>query len=275
MELIRPNGESLRFDFSLNPVFDAEGKVIYLVPEARDISDLKRAEIALIQNEKLAAVGRLATSIAHEINNPLEAVTNLLYLARSQSDQAGVNEYLKAADQELRRVSVIANQTLRFHKQASSPQPIQADELLSTVLGIFEGKLRNARISVLIDHRTQEPIVCFAGDVRQILNNLVGNAIDSMSQGGRLHIRSRSSIDWPTGRRGVVITVADTGNGISRTNIRRIFEPFFTTKGIAGTGLGLWVSQEVVARHSGTLKVRSSDAPARSGTVFRLFLPVI
>jgi PAS domain S-box-containing protein len=274
LALIRPNGETIHFDFSLTPVVDSEGKVIYLVPEGRDISELKRAELALMQSEKLAAVGRLASSIAHEINNPLEAVTNLLFLARNHSSSPETAEYLKSADHELRRVSVIANQTLRFHRQASSPQPVQPVDLFSTVLSIYEGKLRNSNISVEISHSTQEAIVCFAGDIRQVLNNLVGNAIDAMNkQGGRLLIRSVVSTDWQTNRKGIVFTVADNGYGIAQKDLPQIFEPFFTTKGIGGTGLGLWVSKEVVTRHKGTLRVRSRNAPNCSGTVFRFFLP--
>jgi len=273
MTLTRPTGENVQFDFSLTPVVDTEGNVIYLVPEARDISDLKKAQGALMQSEKLAAVGRLASSIAHEINNPLESVTNLLYLARRHSPSPEVDKFLMAADQELRRVSVIANQTLRFHRQASNPLPIEPSELFSTVLSIYEGRLRNSGIKVENGHHTNEPVVCFAGDVRQVLNNLVGNAIDAMKEGGRLFIRSRTSTDWPTGRKGIVLTVGDNGSGISPNDLNRIFEPFFTTKGIGGTGLGLWVSKEVVERHDGSLRVRSSQIIGRSGTVFRLFLP--
>ncbi len=274
LALVRPSGETVNFDFSLRPVFDSEGKVVYLVPEGRDISELKRAEFALMQSEKLAAVGRLASSIAHEINNPLEAVTNLLYLARNLPSSPEVDEYLNQADRELRRVSVIASQTLRFHRQSSNPEPIEAEELFSTVLSIYEGRIRSADISVEVSYRAELPIVCFAGDVRQVLNNLVGNAIDAMNNGGgRLLLRSHVSRDWETDRRGIVFTVADNGSGISATDMKRVFEPFFTTKGFGGTGLGLWVSKEVVSRHAGTLKARSSQGPERWGTVFRFFLP--
>ena len=273
MALIRPNGEIVNFDFSLSPAFDAEGNVTYLVPEGRDISELKRAERALVQSEKLAAVGRLATSIAHEINNPLESVTNLVYLARQDSSSPEVEKYLSAADHELRRVSVIVSQTLRFHKQSSNPEPIQAAELFTTVLSIYEGRLRNSQINVEVSHRTDKPVVCFAGDVRQVLNNLVANAIDAMNRKGRLLLRSHASTEWATNRKGITITVADTGAGISQQDLGRIFEPFFTTKGIGGTGLGLWVSKEVVGRHQGMLKVRSCTTPGKSGTVFRFFLP--
>jgi signal transduction histidine kinase len=271
--LIRPSGETITFDFSLAPAHDANGKVIFLVPEGRDITELKRAETALLQSEKLAAVGRLASSIAHEINNPLESVMNLIYLARQHAIVAEAQEFLDLADQEVRRISIIANQTLRFHKQPSNPQAITCAALFSTVLGIYEGKLRNANITVEKRLRSEQPVVCFEGDIRQVLNNLVGNAIDAMPSGGRLLIRSRNATNWPTGKKGLVLTVADTGCGVSEEVAKNIFDAFFTTKGLGGTGLGLWVSQEIVTRHNGALKVRSSQRPNHSGAVFALFLP--
>ena len=238
-----------------------------------DITERKQTEAALIQSEKLAAVGRLASSIAHEINNPLESVTNLIYLARQHAVDPDAQRFLDTADQEIRRVSIIANQTLRFHKQPSNPQAISCSELLSTVLSIYEGKLKNAGIEVEKRKRAVQPVVCFEGDIRQILNNLVGNAIDAMPSGGRLLVRSREATDWSTGRKGLTLTIADTGIGMDAAVLQRIFDPFFTTKGIAGTGLGLWVSQEIAERHKGKLKVRSSRREGRSGTVFTLFLP--
>jgi len=270
LALQRPNGETVTFAFSLTPVFGADGKVQFIVPEARDISDLKRAQTALVQSEKLAAVGRLASSIAHEINNPLEAVTNLLYLARSAAVAPLTKEYLEQADGELRRISAIASQTLRFHRQASSPQAIQARELFASVLGIFDRRMKNLGVTVEASYCATCPVVCFDGDVRQVLNNLVGNALDSMTEGGRLLVRSHDSTEWKTKRKGMVLTVADTGCGMSRETTARIYEPFFTTKGDSGTGLGLWVSAEVVRRHKGSLQVRSREG---AGTVFRLFLP--
>jgi PAS domain S-box-containing protein len=271
--LLRPSGEALTFDFSLAPVRDASGKIVFLVPEGRDITELKRAEGALIQSEKLAAVGRLASSIAHEINNPLESVMNLIYLARQYAVSPDAQKFLDTADQEIRRVSIIANQTLRFHKQPSNPQAVSCPELIATVLGIYEGKLRNAGIEIEKRYRAKHPVICFEGDVRQVLNNLIGNAIDAMPSGGRLLLRSREATDWPTGRKGLVLTVADTGIGMDAQVLQKIFDPFFTTKGIGGTGLGLWVSQEIAERHNGTLKVRSTQRGGTCGTVFTLFLP--
>ena len=233
----------------------------------------KQAEIALIQSEKLAAVGRMASSIAHEINNPLESVTNLLYLARSHSNDTEVQTFLDLADQELRRVSIIANQTLRFHKQASNPRDISAVDLFSTVLSLYEGRLKNARIELDKRRISEARIACFEGDIRQVLNNLVGNALDAMPLGGKLVLRSRESTDWRTGRRGLTLTVADSGTGMSPDVQARIFGAFYTTKGIAGTGLGLWISAEIVERHHGRLRVRSSQRPTPHGPVFTLFLP--
>jgi len=197
-------------------------------------------------------------------------VTNLLYLARSAAVAPLAKEYLEQADGELRRISAIASQTLRFHRQASSPQAIQASELFASVLGIFDRRMKNLGVTVEASYRATQPVVCFDGDVRQVLNNLVGNALDSMTEGGRLLVRSHDSTDWKTRRKGMVLTVADTGCGMSQETTARIYEPFFTTKGDSGTGLGLWVSAEVVRRHKASLQVRSREG---AGTVFRLFLP--
>ena len=263
---------------SYYPVYANDGTVQAITAASLEVTSQKKTEKALLQSEKLAAVGRLASSIAHEINNPLESVMNLIYLARQQAILPAVQDLLDSADQEIRRVSVIANQTLRFHKQPSNPQAITASALFATVLSVYEGKLRNSNVSVETRFRTDKPVVCFEGDIRQVLSNLIGNAIDAMvpnnqQQSGRLFIRSRVGTDWTTGRQGLVFTVGDTGSGMSRETMANIYEPFFTTKGIAGTGLGLWVSKEIVTRHDGVLRVRSCQCPGRSGTTFALFLP--
>jgi PAS domain S-box-containing protein len=272
LSLIRSNGDTVLFDFSLTPVRDANGAVVFLVPEGRDITDVKRTEAALLQSEKLAAVGRLAASIAHEINNPLESVMNLIYLAR-HAPPTDAERYLELADQEIRRVSIIANQTLRFHKQASKPQAATSADLFSTVMSIYEGRLRNARVRVEKRFRTDESVICFQGDVRQVLNNLVANALEAMPFGGRLLIRSRRGRDWKTEKPGLVLTIADNGAGIPPAVQKSIFNAFFTTKGTAGNGLGLWVCQEIVNRHHGKLRVRSAERPGRNGTTFTFFLP--
>jgi len=245
-----------------------------IVTFVRDISDAKKAEAALIQNEKVAAVGRLAASIAHEINNPLESVTNLLFLARSSEDHGELQEYLATAERELRRVSVISSQTLRFYRQHTKPQSVTAHDLIESVLSIFQGRLINSGIDVQLRLRAQQLIACYDGEIRQVLNNLIGNAIDAMAtSGGRLLVRTRDAEDLKIGQPGIQITVADTGTGMTPKVLQRLFEAFFTTKGIGGNGLGLWISKEIIDRHQGRLQVRSSQQAAVPGTVITLFLP--
>lgn len=274
VSLARPSGEVITFDFSISQIRDDQGKIAFLVPEAHDISLRKRAEIALKDNEKLAAVGRLAASIAHEVNNPLEALTNLLYLALGASDPRLVRRYLKDAERELRRVSVISNQTLRFYRQSTNPTSVHIEDLFESALAAQSGRIHNGQVHVEKKFRAKTPLNCFDGEIRQVLNDLISNAVDAMRgmAGGRLLVRSREGTHWQTGRKGLMLTVADTGHGIDRKHLAKIFEPFFSTKGLSGTGLGLWVSQEIVARHLGSLRVRSSKKGHRY-TVFLLFLP--
>jgi PAS domain S-box-containing protein len=272
-ELDARPGEVRTWLMNYTPLMDADGKVRAISTVSLDITAQKRAEAALIKSEKLAAVGRLASSIAHEINNPLEAVTNLLYLAQQGVKDADVARYLELAEQELRRVAVIANQTLRFHRQQSRPVMIAAAGLLESVLSIYEGRLRNSRIAVEQKLRDAAEVRGLDGEMRQVLNNMVDNAIDSMPTGGRLVLRSRTATDWRTGRSGLMLTVADTGSGMDKATQGKVFEAFFTTKGIGGTGLGLWISQEIMHRHEGRILVRSSREPERHGTVVLLFLP--
>jgi PAS domain S-box-containing protein len=261
-------------DFVYQPRREPDGTISGIIVLGVDVTESKRAELALMQTEKLAAVGRLASSIAHEINNPLESVTNLLYLARETARNPETREYLAIADRELRRVSVIANQTLRFHKQSSRPQWITCEELIESTISVYQGRLVNSNVQVDKRKRAANPVLCFEGEIRQVLSNLIINAIDAMHpRGGRLMMRSREGTDWKTGRKGLILTVADTGSGMSPDTAAKIFEPFFTTKEIGGTGLGLWVSDEIVQRHGGTLAVRSSQRQGRSGAVFTLFLP--
>lgn len=250
-----------------------EGTPPQMAGVSLDVTQKHIAELALMQAEKLAVVGRLATSIAHEINNPLESVTNLIFLARGSTDLGEIYRYLATADEELRRVSIIANQTLRFHKQSTLPREINCFDLVSTVLSMYEAKLHNSAIKVEQRNQGQRPVRVYEGDIRQVLSNLLGNAIDAMPYGGRLLIRSRETLDWKTGRRGITLTFADTGSGMSAETKASIFEAFFTTKGINGTGLGLWISREIIQRHGGHIAVRSSQREERHGTVFGLFLP--
>jgi len=262
-------------DFVYQPRRDEDGTVCGIIVLGVDVTESKRAEQVLLQSEKLNAVGRLASSIAHEINNPLEAVTNLIYLAQRAAVSPTAQQYLEAAEVELQRVSAIANQTLRFYRQSTNPRPTTSEDLIGGTLPLYQGRLTNSRVTIERRDRTRRSFTCFDGEIRQVLSNLIGNAIDAMNatRGGRLLIRSREATDWTTGRKGVVLTVADTGPGMSSHTLSRIFEPFFTTKDTSGTGLGLWISREIVDRHRGILKVRSSQSAHHSGTIFALFLP--
>lgn len=261
-------------DFVYQPKREADGSISGVIVLGVDVTEAKRSEQILLQSEKLNAVGRLASSIAHEINNPLEAVTNLIYLAQSAEVSPEAKVFLATAEVELRRVSAIANQTLQFHRQSTNPVPVTAARLIDATLPIYQGRISNAHVHVERRDRSTWPVTCLDGEIRQVLSNLVGNAIDAMSGGERrLLIRSRDGTNWHTGHRGVVLTIADTGSGMSPETISHIFEPFFTTKGSKGTGLGLWISREIVTRHQGTLKVRSRQSPHRSGTIFTLMLP--
>ena len=220
-------------------------------------------------------VGRLASSIAHEINNPLEAVTNLLYLASRTEDVATIRQYLETAEVELRRVSAITSQTLRFHKQTTSPNDVTPDQLIDSVLSIFQGRIANSRVKVERRRRVEQTVRCFEGEIRQVISNVVSNALDAMgASGGTLKLRTRLGRNWKTGEQGMVITIADTGSGMSSETRGKIFNPFFTTKSVTGTGLGLWVSKEIIDRHRGVLRVKSSQSEKHHGTVFAVFLPM-
>ena len=256
------------------PVFGPDGSVEAITTASLEVTQQKKAEEALLQSEKLAAVGRLASSIAHEINNPLESVTNLIFLAEKSADLAEVHEYLKTAAHELRRVAAITNQTLRFHKQATRPQDITLEEIFESVLSVYHGRTVNSRVTILQRSRAARPVRCFEGEIRQVVSNLVSNALDALNpRGGTLFLRSREGTNWSTGGRGVYLTVADTGAGMDDSAKRKLFNAFFTTKGLTGTGLGLWVSKEIVDRHHGELRVRSSRSAAHHGAVFTVFLP--
>lgn len=243
----------------------------------RDVSERVRAEEALRKTEKLAATGRLAASIAHEINNPLEALTNLLFLLRNFSGLTpAALQYLAMAEHETRRITEIAQQTLRFYRQSTLPQRVNLTELIDSVLDLYKSRLHTLEIAVERDYDPAETIFCFSGEIRQVVANFVGNAVDAMQGGGKLLIRAHRTHDWKEPRRsGLRMTFADSGSGMDSETRSRIFEAFFTTKEDTGTGLGLWVSQEIIAKHRGEVRVRSRDAGSGKppGTVFQIFLP--
>jgi PAS domain S-box-containing protein len=240
-----------------------------------DLSLQKRSEEALRQNEKLAVAGRFAASIAHEINNPLEAVTNCLYLASTAQSFQDAQKYIHTAQTELERVSQITVQTLRFFRGSAPQASTYVHELIETVLAVLKPRLTLMQIEVLSRFRTTSALVAQVGEIRQVVTNLIVNAMDALPRGGRITLRTSNGRDWRTGTEGIIVTIADTGVGMSAETVNRIFEPFFSTKGETGTGLGLWISKEIVAKHQGSIRVRSrlSGDGRSGGSVFRLYLP--
>lgn len=270
----RKDGKMFWNELTLSPVRGAQGEVTHYLGIQADITERIKVEMALRESEKLAVTGRLAAAIAHEINNPLESITNLVYLADRTEDLGEVRQYLGMVDQELRRIKLITSQSLRFARQSSRPQAVNCSELLDSVLDIQKARMTSVRVVPERRYRFPESIVCMENEIRQVLNNLVTNATDAMrSKGGTLHVRTRQATDWKTDRTGVLLTIADHGVGMSRQVLGKIFQAFYSTKGNRGTGLGLWISGEIVERHHGRLLVRSRDQGTRTGTVFQLFLP--
>lgn len=235
----------------------------------------RAAEEAIRRTEKLAVAGRLAASISHEINNPLASVTNLLYLIGTSTSLQEAQNHREIAENELARISEIVTQTLRFYREPSKPASVHLSEIVDSALILYKSKLAYAEIVIEKDFRKCPPIVGMAGELRQVILNLVGNALDASSQGGRLKIRVSNTREHRNGARpGIRLTVADTGSGIIPEIRKTLFEPFVSTKGDTGTGLGLWISSEIVRRHSGTIRVKSSFLSQSPGTVFSVFLPL-
>jgi PAS domain S-box-containing protein len=267
---------------SAYPVRTAPPQVRWAGIIALDASDRKRSEEALRRSEKLAVTGRLAASIAHEINNPLEAITNLLFLLRNLSDlPESAQQFVSMAEHEVRRIAEITKQTLRFYRQPTQPARATLSELLDTVLSLYHGRINSLDLHLERDYDPELTLFCFAGEIRQVFANLVGNAIDASSARGRILVRARHSRDWKNpAQAGIRFAVADTGAGMEPEVREHIFEAFFTTKEVTGTGLGLWVSHEIVLKHHGLIRVRSRAATKNNGaaqttfgTVFEVFIP--
>jgi PAS domain S-box-containing protein len=270
---LRPDGSAIWVRNSVSLIDDEPSTSSKLISICEDISQRKRAEWALEQQEQLAAIGRLTSSIVHEINNPLEAVLNLIFLAQHSADLREATPYLKDAEEELSRASEITAHGLQFHRQSSSPASANVANILQSVLALFKGKFKVTRVQVELEAQDSPELMCFAGEMRQVFVNLIGNAVDSMESGGRLKIRVRPGTDWRTGLQGVRITIADTGSGISPETQKHMYEPFYTTKGLGGSGLGLWVTARIVSKHQGCLHVRSRYLAQSGGTAFTLIFP--
>jgi PAS domain S-box-containing protein len=275
MERLTKSGNRVLVSLTISPIRDATGTVVGASTIARDITDQKQMEEKLRVTEKLAATGRLAATIAHEINNPLEAVTNLIYLARHEKElPANVREYLERADRELERVALIARHTLGFYRDTTAQVPVHISKLLREITDLYQGRIRNK--SLHVENRVDPDcyVVGFQGEIRQVLSNIIANAIDASPDDGRIILSARTNPDWRgRGGQGIRISVADEGPGIPMEIRSRIFEPFFTTKRNVGTGLGLWVSKSLAEKHGGNIRLRTRVGPGRCGTVFSVFFP--
>ncbi|MBV9340962.1 MAG: PAS domain S-box protein [Acidobacteria bacterium] len=271
-ERVRRDGTRVRVLLSVSPIRNEKSELVGASAISRDIGQQKRTEEALRRNERLATAGRLTAAIAHEIRNPLEALTNLVYLARR--DLGSRDEYLGLAEQEIGRLDSIAQQALGFVREATFPERLDAGKILEEVLQLYLRKLQQNHIRV--DKRSEETVAIFGfpGELRQLFSNLILNAMEAMKDGGRLRLRVTAAHEWAGERRpGVRVTIADTGTGIHNADLPHIFEPFYTTKKENGTGLGLWLAYGIVQKHTGSIRVASRTVPGRSGTVFMVFLP--
>lgn len=267
---IRKNGERFDVSITISPLIDRQGRILGASKIARDITERTRLEKQLMQSEKLAATGRMAATVAHEINNPLDAVLNLIYLAHKSGSLAEVRSYLSAAESELERVAQIARQTLGYYRDDGTPTPVNIQELVENVLGVYQGKLHSAEIATECRFENHLPLVASRGELLQIFSNIVANAIDAMPQGGRLRVQTKRRF----GPDGVEIEFADTGVGIPKEHLDKIFEPFFTTKGNLGTGIGLWVVKQLVEKRAGQVTVTSRTDSRTRGTSIFIFLPL-
>jgi PAS domain S-box-containing protein len=267
------DGSEIVVSLTVSPIRDSEGTIIGASKVARNITGTRLEEQALRNADKLALAGRMAASIAHEINNPLEAITNLLFLLDHETLPEQARRYLTLAQHEVTRVSHIASQTLGFFRGAPGSTATPLAEVIDSAVSLHIGRLATCNVVVEKDYTAAPAILCNQGEIRQVLVNLVANALDAMPSGGRLIARVRPGVDLATDMRGVHLVIADTGVGMSPRTQRALFEPFYTTKGATGTGLGLWVSSQIVGRHKGRIRVRSSQSPQHHGTVFSIFLP--
>ncbi len=270
---MRKSGEVFDVSLTVSPIKDSRGRVIGASKIVRDISDRKQAEAALIEKAKLAATGRLAATLAHEVNNPLEAITNLSYLlVHHPSLDEEARGYANLLLNEVQRAGDITRQTLNFYRASKLRTEVDVIEIIEHILGAKKTKLGSKTITVEKQFDRVPTIQGYAGELRQVFENLIENAIDAVKPGGLIRIRTRSR--GGSAREKLVVSILDNGQGIPGSVLLKIFDPFFTTKLQTGSGLGLWVSRGIVQKHEGTIRVRSSQATNHHGSVFTITLPV-
>jgi PAS domain S-box-containing protein len=269
----RADGQLIPIEDSAAPIRDDSQQLIGVVLVFRDVSAERKAQDILRKTEKLSAAARLSATVAHEINNPLEAVVNLIFIARNDPDAPpAVVRQLMVAEQEIERVAHITRQTLGFYRESNAPEPVEINGLLDSVLNVYANKLYASGIEVKRNFGLCPPIRAVAGELRQVFANVLANAIDAAGESGAIAVSSRSVPGAESSF--VEVIIADSGMGVAPGDVDRIFEPFFTTKKDVGTGLGLWVSREIVERHGGSILVQPSHGlDGLAGAAFTLRLP--
>jgi PAS domain S-box-containing protein len=275
--LLRKDGTELDIADSAAPILDQTGNMIGIVLVLRDVTMERKTQEALIANEKLAVAGRLAATIAHEIHNPLDSVSNLLYLMRNGANEQESKQFMGMAEQELARVTQISRAMLGLYRESKAPVAVDLREMLQEILLLMERRFTDLGVTVSTDFSSAISVAAFPAELRQVFTNLITNAAEAAGSGGKVHVSvepQAQGVD-PTGQKvqaGATVVIADNGPGIPDEILPQLFQPFFTTKGEQGTGLGLWVSRGIVNKHGGTIKLTSDTSDSHHGTVVRVFL---
>ena len=267
---ITKSGQTLDVSLTLSPVRDVRGEVIGASKILRDVSLAKRLEQSFLLAEKLAATGRMAATIAHEINNPLEAIVNLLYLLRPTISSDEGRGYLATAESELQRVSHIAKQTLGYYREDAAAIPVSLNDIAQQAITIYEPRCRASGIKILLSLTSAQKIFLRRGEILQVISNLIANSIYALSAGGTIHIDVR---DCETDPQGVTLSVRDNGEGIGPEALPRVFDAFFSTRATIGTGIGLFIAKQLVEGHGGQISIESSKNVREHGTNVHVFLP--
>jgi len=271
---IHKDGRVLDVSLTVSPIRDSHGTVIGASKIARDITERKRLQSALIESEKLAATGRMAATIAHEINNPLEAMINLTYLLTINPSLDETARHLASMLlEQTARAGEIARQTLSFYRERTKPAATNICELLDGVLSLNQNRLERKQIRIRREYADVDEVFGYRSELRQVFLNILLNAMDAVSEGGEIRLRVSNDPSCDGLGRRVRVSVLDNGHGIPANSRRNLFQPFFTTKRTGGNGLGLWVSKGIVEKHGGKIKVKTSTTQGCSGTIFSVFLP--
>ena len=269
---VSKDGKILNISLTISPIRNGHGELVGASAIGRDVTETRRAEAALRLSERLASVGRLAATITHEINNPLDAIGNVLHILAEREKDEKILDLIRLGQEELKRVGQIVRQTLAFNRSTSFPSEFVVKDAIEDVLDMYRQKIQESSIKVKKRYQYTGKILAHAVEIRQVLANVIRNAVEAMSKSGTLQIVVRATRSWGDMKKvGVRVLIIDNGSGIPNGVRDQLFSPFFSTKQEQGTGLGLWVSKQIVTRHGGTIRFRS--VPGK-GTCFAVFLPL-